>query len=389
MDSRDWEANLVQTATGIVGPEIEPLEGAGMTVQLAEQSEADFGLKLDNLPQMPPGAWLEDWWTSILFRFQGRPIYMGPMVSNPKEYYNKITYDSVGIRGLLENRIAIPEEKMNSKNIAEQTTFFGGLSLGSIGQEVVKIGMDKPGGTLPIRFGSPYESAINDANHQRTYRGYNAGTLNVDEVLTKLSNVSKGPDITFRPRMVNDAQAVWVMVHGTENNLRIAQEVVPEFDLTAQKNQAADLEITKTSTHMVNRGIAVGEGTNEATAMAKYENFTRLQKGYPLLEKVYTGIGTENKSVLRRHAQTRVLQNSKPLKEFTFFVDAYGDYPLGTYWPGDLIKVWSGGEYLNLPKGEHEMRLLTMQTEFGTSRVRLSMQLDDQWQINDELDNNG
>lgn len=376
--NNDWKAFLVQTTTGAIGPAIRIKEGAQFTIPLDESSTFKFALDKTDLPHIDLDYWLDPWWSTVLVTYQDRAVYAGPIISNPKEYANEIQFDSSGIRSILARRYIISEEALASANISKGVIFHSGKSLGTIAQDVVGLAMRKPGGNLPITFASRRQSAKNDANHQRTYKAYNANTISVDEVLSKLSNVTQGPDIMFRPKLINDAQMVWEMYHGTEQNMRIEQKVVPQWDLTAVKSSAASLEVTMTGSYLTDRVIGVGGGTNEATVMVLTETDRRIRRGYPLLESVAAVTESENKTVIRRHAESSLKQNQKPLREYTLFVEVNGTYPLGTYWPGDLVILYTKG-FRNLPDGPNKMRLLTMQGTFGSSKVRLSLQRDDQW----------
>lgn len=385
--NNDWKAFLFQVPTGSIGPAVNLQEGADYSLPLSDDTTAKFALDKTDLPIFDPTIdahrnleyWLGSWGPGIVYTFQDRAIFAGPLISNPREYAKEIQFDAGGARSILKKRFVVKESDLYSPNIAKGVIQFKGMSLGTIAQEVVKVGMAKPRGNLPINFASPRETTANDAEHQRTYRAYNVNTLTVDEVLTKISEVSRGPDIAFRPRLINDAQLVWDMVHGTENNPRIAQKVIPRWDLTAEKSDVASLEITKTGTYETDRVIVTGSGTNEATIMAMAENLDRGSSDMPLLESSYN-IQSDSKSNVKKHAESTLLQHRRPLREYTLFVSTYGEYPLGTYWPGDLAIIYVKG-FFNLPDGEHKMRILNMTGGFGSSQVRLSMQLDDQWEI--------
>lgn len=375
--SKGWEAYLFETTTGSVGPALS-IKEASYSISLSGDTTAKLELDKTDLPNHNLAFWLDSWGPSVLFKYDGRPIYAGPLVSNPKEYYGSIQFDSIDVRGILAKRIMVSETALDSSAIAKGVVKYTGLSLGTIAQEVVQFCMDKPGGNLPIQFMSPRQNAANDADHQRTYKAFNANTISGDEVLTKISEVSRGPDIAFRPIMLDDSQVVWGMYHGTEGEPRIRQKLVPEWDLTAVKNQSASLEVTKTGSYLTDRVISVGGGTNEKTVMATTEDLSKTRKRYPLLESVVTVSDSENKTVVMNHAKSSLKQNRKPLREYTLVVNADGKYPLGTFWPGEKIAVYTKG-YFNIPDGRNEMRLLNMSGNFGSNEVRLSLQLDSQW----------
>lgn len=374
----DWKAFLVETTTGVIGPEVSLREGSDFSLSLASDSVSEFSLEKTDLPKEDLNRWLDSWWSSILITFEGRAIFCGPIISNPREYIDHIQFNCGSVRSILTGRYVITEEAIRSTSMAKAVIKYDGLSLGAIAQEVVKLALEKPGGNIPMQYVSPYETVENNADHQRTYKGYNLSTLSVDEVLTKISEVSKGPDIMFRPRLIDDNSFTWEMHHGTKNDPRISQKVIPEFDLTTAKGQSASLEITKTGTYLTDRVFSLGGGTNEATVMSVAQDLSKTSQGYPLRESVVTVSDSTNKTVVNNHAVSSLKQNRKPLTEFTLFVDVRGPYPLGSFWPGDLVKIYSEGFY-NLPDGENKMRLLNISGSFGSGKIRLSLQLDDQW----------
>lgn len=376
----DWQAFLFETMTGTIITSINLNDTASFSIPLTDDATMKFSLDKTDLPDVDLNVWLEPWISSVLITFQGRAIYAGPIISNPKEYAKEIQFDTSGPRSILARRYIISESALDSPSIAKGVVSYKGMSLGTIAQEVVKFALAKPGGNLPIRYVSPRESHANDADHQRNYKAYDVNTLNADDVLTKLSEVGGGPDIAFRPKMVDDTRVVWEMHHGTEDEPRIAQKIIPEWDLTAVKSDVISIEITKTGTYLADRVITTGGGTNEATVMAVAEDFSRnKKKKYPMLETAYNVSDTENKAVLQKHAKSTLYRNRKPLMEFTLFVDAYGEYPFGTFWPGDLIYLYTKG-YMNLDDGLNKMRLLNISGNYGSSNIRLALQLNDQWE---------
>jgi len=74
--------------------------------------------------------------------------------------------------------------------------------------------MTHTGGDLPIVLPAD-ETAASDADHTRTYKGFELATVTAR--INELMGVINGPDIRFDPRLTADRMGIeWVMMVGTE-----------------------------------------------------------------------------------------------------------------------------------------------------------------------------
>jgi hypothetical protein len=366
----EWEAFLFQVTTGNIGPRAE-ISSASWSISLNDKESLKIALKKTSLPRVNISYWLAPWWSGVLLTWNGIPILAGPILSRPTETFDEIQLDCGGIRNLLARRYVVPEQSDWSK-LSTQTIFYKGLGLGTIAKRVVQVSQNKPGGSLPITFPVADQTVADDADHQRTYDSFNLANLDCDAVLTKLSNVTNGPDIMFKPRLLDDSHLVWDMWTGTEQDPRIRQNLKPVWDTTPNKGSVVDLQVTMTGAYQVHRVYSVGAGQDQGTLIRVVEDTSPTQNGYPLLEKQIKIGDSVDPKVVANWGQGYLDSNFTPLQELAMTVRADGLYQMGQFWPGDQAEIYVKG-WLSLLDGSHNARLLNM-TGDTTSDIRLSLQ---------------
>ena len=366
-----WEAYFFQVVSGTIGPKVN-FKDLSWSISANDIGEFKVSLSKTDLPDIRQNPWLNEWWSGIVVMYAGNPIVAGPIISRPSESFTEIKLDCKDIRSVFEHRLAINEQDDWAK-LAANKVKYSGMSLGTIRKNVVQLGMNKPGGPLPISFPIADQDAPADGEHQRTYEGYNLSNINVDAILTKLSGVVNGPDFQFKPRLTSDNKLTFDMLYGTEAYPYLQQDFVPVWDTTSTYGDVTDLDIVRTGTYMLNRAFVTGDGKNEATKIKEAHDFRFLERGYPLLEGVRSFGEIKTSEVLQGHATGYLNSNKNPMMEIQLTVRADGNYPLGTFWPGwecQLhIKNW-----LDLKDGAYWMRILTISGSNANS-VRMSLQL--------------
>lgn len=369
-----WTAYLVHFISGRVGPQVDVTE-ADWTISLNNAETANIGLKKHSLPQ-DAKIWLHPYWGGVLLCWNEIPVFVGPLISHPQESLKTIKIACGSIRNILAKRTVLPE-LADWNTIATQTISYKGLSLGTIAKRIVQDCQKKPGGSLPISFPVPDQTAVDDADHERNYRGFNIANLNVDHLLTNIANVSSGPDIMFRPRLVDASRFTLDMWTGTETQPRIAQDRIVVWDTTPEFGSVTNLEIVTTGAELTNRVYSTGAGQDEGTLIAMEENLSGIASGMPLLETVISTSDSENIEVVRAHAKGSLQANLDVLREITLTVRADGVNRLGTFWPGDLVRIVTK-DWVTLDDGVYDCRVLTM-TGGTTNDIRLSMQTEVQY----------
>jgi hypothetical protein len=367
-----WEAYLFQTASGQIGPRVS-LESQSWSIALNDTESISATLRKSDLPSVNLDLWLSPWWGGILLTWKGTPIVAGPIISNPTETMKGISLTCGGIRSVLGKRFVHYEQTDWSKLAASPAVFLQGRSHGTIAKDIVKLVQEKPGGVLPISFPIADQTIANDADHQKTYRPFNVSTNSCNDLLTNLSNITNGPDILFKPRLVADNQLTFDMWHGTEGAPRIAQNDIPVWDTTAENGDVTDMQIIRTGTYQTARVYGIGAGSDEGTLIRVATDTSAVQKGFPFLE-TYISDQSETPAVVQAHAQGNLDANKLPLKEVQITIRADSAIPLGQFWPGDLVYVVTKG-WIAVPDGINKMRLLAINGD-GSNNVKANLQLE-------------
>lgn len=367
-----WTAYLFQTVNGQVGPHFE-FSDLKWSISLNETESFSLVLSKTSLPNLDLKYWLDPWWAGVVVCWNGKPIVAGPITQRPTESFTEISLECMGIRAILARRLII-DEQSDWNQLSKKKVSFKNMSLGNIAKEVVKTGLDKPAGGLPIVY-PVVDPDATKGSHERNYQSFNLSNIFVDDVLTKLSEVSNGPDVMFRPKFVTDNKLAFEMWYGTEDDPRIPQQSDIVFDTTAQYHDISDLRIVVTGAYQTHRVFAVGAGQDEGTLIRMAQDQGPNLLGYPILESVYSSGQVENGNVVSSHARGNLLQNRKNLLEISMKVSAEGAYPLGTYQVGDVVSLITSG-WVSIPQGIVKARILNINGD-GSTGVSLSLQTED------------
>ncbi|QFG12221.1 minor tail protein [Arthrobacter phage Racecar] len=368
-----WTANLFQVTTGSIGPRVN-FKDLTWSISLNDIESCSIDVTKTDLPSLNLNYWLSPWWAGILVMWDGVPIFAGPIVSRPAESFNTIRVECRGIRALFERRYLIAEVS-DMLDLSRSKVRFDGKDYGTMAQKAVQFGMAKPGGYVPIVFPYPeLASSVLDDDHTRTvYSGYEGDSVNVHNVLSELAAKTNGPDIMFRPRLIDGNSLVWDMLHGTESDPTIPQKTSPIWDTTAVNGQVTDLDIVTTGTYQSNRMYITGDGSNEQTRMAVAMDNLSLSQGFPLLEGFKAvGSSVRDAGPALNAANAALKANKDSLVEIQLTVRADGEHRLGTFWPGDEVQLITKG-WLSLKDGTHRLRLLNINGSTD-GNVRMSLQ---------------
>jgi hypothetical protein len=371
-----WTAHLFQVTTGQIGPRLN-FESVSWSIELNGVESISMKLRKSDLPTgINLNYWLAPTWAGVVLFFKGVPVVAGPILTRPSESFDTVSIGCGGIRSILAKRL-VTQELSDWSGLNKSVVSFSGLSLGTIAKRVVQQVMTKQAGSLPISFPVPDQTVVNDANHERNYRGFNVQNINAHDILTKLSNVIDGPDIMFKPRLLRDNVLTFDMWTGTETQPRIYQRFTPVWDTTPARGQVVDMSTITTGSYQTNRTFSIGAGQDEGLLMKVNTNRAPLQQQFPLLETVVNVGNSENATLVNSYGLGALVANSYPLLEVQMTVRADGEIPLGYFWPGDLVEVVTQG-WLSLPDGTTQMRLLSI-TGDDSNSVKLSLQKEDKF----------
>lgn len=266
--------------------------------------------------------------------WDGVPIVIGPFTGTPQFTDDGVSVTVGGVTDILAKRFVVSENFS-----ATSTLSWSGLSLGTIAKRVVQAALAKPNGGLPITFGDD-ETAPKDAYHTRTFYGYNVANLSAADILSKIANVGSdsvegvyGPDIDFRPEIVDSQHVGWHMTFGTENDPYIGQDSIHDWE--EGSDGTGNLTRKFSADYVAHRVYGVGDGQDEGTRVTRVS--TDIPEHMPLLESVISDSQWSNDNLLKAHANASL--QAAPLRQFTLDVRADGATPLGTFWPGDVCKV--------------------------------------------------
>lgn len=368
-----WSAHLFQTTTGQIGPRLN-FESMDWSVELNGTEEISMRLRKSELPRVDLKYWLSPWWAGVVLFWNDVPIVAGPIITRPSESFDFVTIGCGGIRSILAKRlVAWDETNSNWANFNKSKIGWSGLSLGTIAKKVVEFSQGKVGGRLPITYALPDYTG----GHERNYKGFNISNISADDVLTKLSNVINGPDIMFKPRLLRDDVLTFDLWTGTDAQPRIYQKNTPVWDTTAPNGFVSNMNVVTTGTYQTNRVYSSGAGQDEGTIIQVVTDDRPMKRQYPLLETTISEGSSENPEVVRGHAVAEVEANIEALMEIQMTVRADGPIPLGQFWPGDLVEVYTKG-WLSLDDGMTQMRLLSI-TGDHTNNVKISLQKEEKF----------
>lgn len=372
-----WSAYLFRTTTGQIGPRLD-YETVSWSIELNGIESIQLKLTKADLPKgLDLKYWLSPWWAGVVLLWDDTPVVAGPITTRPNETLRAISVNCGGIRSVLANRVVVRDITVGF-DLAKSVIYEGGVSLGTIAKRVVQWAQIKAGGPLPISFPISDQTALDNADHQRTYRGFDLQNLDCDGILTKLSNVIDGPDIMFKPRLIRDNQLTFDMFYGTEDQPRISQSIVPVWDTVPERGEVSDMGVIYTGTYQTSRVYSIGAGQDEGLLITVDQDEAPLRDGFPLLEKVINVGSSEDENIVRSHGRAELSANSEALLEIQMTVRGDGPvFPFGTFWPGDLAHIYVK-DWISLPDGLTKMRILSM-TGDGTANVKISLQKEDKF----------
>ena len=380
-----WVAHLVRTMDGARGARLDLSTEGGWEIPLNGIEEFSVTVGKRQLLRLDP-LWWKPWRVSVAVSWQKPDGTLdawvaGPITNLPTgETRTTATFPCRGIGAILARRNLTAQEPINLSTAAQvemmtKSLRYVGMSLGTIGQEVVKRGMAKVGGTLPIVFGSPREhgSTLNE----RTYDGYNLANNQVWKRLTELSGVRNGPDIAFRPRWRDDGSLEWVMVHGTRAQPQIAQTWAMDLDTTSHRSPIASVHVTTDASRLATRVYWTGAGEGSTTMVRVAEDRSRLEDQMPMLETVGSTSDSDSRDQIRDHALGELAAAEHPVTQIDMRVNgADPRSEIGRWRVGDAARVTMGDGWLTVPAGTTSKRIIAARGDWSNGMVDLSFQDD-------------
>lgn len=374
-----WRAYLIETMTGLVGAEIEMSTNGRYDINLNAISRATVTMQKSSLTRIP-SRWLRPWANGALLTFESAfhpetPILAGPFTAAPDEYPDSLSFRVADIRQIFAHRQASYDHGTSGADQREFVLNYNDTSLQFIAQDLVRIGMDKTAGTLPIVIDSEIPRG-QGGGHQRTYSGYDVANNDIDKRLAELSDVIGGPDIMFRPEWAEEGSHQYIRWR-----MHVGYPVIPQdwrmvIDASAPRPQVSELSMNVDSSHYATRFYATGDGEGQGIRMAIRENSALHQGQHPLLEGVGSWPSVSDPSTLHAYAAASV--DTRPWIELHATIDAADvRSPFGRWHVGDKATV-KPGPWHHIPDKGVGLRILRAAGDFDTTHTTLYFQ-EDQW----------
>lgn len=388
-----WSVYLFQTVSGQLGPRIEPSQ-LDWEIEVNGIENISMTLAKSEIPKFAPNTpYLDPWWGGVAVLWNNRPIVAGPITTRPQEDFYTLRVNAKGIRSLLARRQAVPDmvnwNNLNDKDYVanwssdgvnskvapkETTTKFQNKTYASLARMAVELSMTKIGGKLPIDFMVPITKFTDPSKepdgtyikpenrpHHRRWAGWEGMNVNVDSILTELSEVDNGPDILFIP-ILKGNRIRWQMWTGKNDTFpEFVGEHEPMWDTTANQGTISNLTLQLSGSKQTNRAFAIGGGSNGGQPLAMAQDLNKIRAGYPLLEsfETFPQFTKNGKSVLQTKAKESLRADDKPRHQLTGTVRVEGPPEVGTFWPGHYGKLITQGWY-GLSNGTVRAKILSI-----------------------------
>jgi hypothetical protein len=318
----------------------------------------------------------------------GSPFFWG-VITNKSDDWDSVTLSVSSIYGLMENRYVIREGDFQYPRSKNQVSF-SGMTLRGLACEVLKIGMDKPGGALPLDLpylGEKHNRIGNEdpTKHVRNYWAWNVSNISVQQVLDKLAGVSEGVDMQFRPYMY-DAHHIRVkFVGGSDEERYLSQSGVPfVFSCYDGGGTLENVHVDYSQPVMRWYGTGAGQDAEVLTYMSEDLSLVNGGKPYSLVEKCFSDTDASNPDVLRGEVDGKLESWKWPLMQMsgqfnmastTRAADGeeiHATPVLGSMWAGEICYL-ELSDYPDLPDGKYPLRIMEMS---GDSSMKVKLTFD-------------
>ena len=296
----------------------------------------------------------------------------GPIWPHDYDYAtNALKVKSLGMKSIFDHRKVMG---VITSGYAAWAVTYNAMSLGTIAKRLVQLAMSDPAGSLPIVLPADI-LAVDNSDHTRTYKGSELATVN--DRLDQLMSVLSGPDIAFDPRFTADRMGVeWVMRVGTEVDPLLHQAGDDfAFDFRVPRGGVSGLSVHRDAGGVGSRSWATGAGSDSSLLMSRDDDTTLTDHGFPLLEVSEARSTVEAQSTLDGWAAGKLAASARPMMTLSASIRADMSPLLGSYRPGDWVKLWAPKThpYLSMiwPAGYQRARILNFSGDL-TNDVKIT-----------------
>lgn len=236
----------------------------------------------------------------------------------------------------------------------------------------------KPGGQLPIDLPYLHEGG----RHSLTLKGSDLSSNACSDVLKSIADTAGGPDLQFRPYLVNSGTGFrFRLLGGSDDEPCLEQDgLVHTLTAYPQGGTVGNLSIAHLGPTM--RVYGTGAGSDDTQLQCVAEDLSLVREGdpWPLSESVKSWSSDEDAAQLQDDASAALESVSSPLMQLqceTWLGDPHGIQP-GDVWPGQLMDVCIEGHPC-FPDGTYRMRLMQMEGD-ATEKCTLTFDvMEDVW----------
>lgn len=309
------------------------------------------------------------------FRYGDQIIDAGPIQSRSYSASSgQLEVTASSLWRIFDRRKALPGAALSSgaSSVTKWTLSIGPTSLGSIAREIVRVSIqDNPygdAGALNIVL-----PPVVAGGNVRSYNGYDLRWQG--EALRQLTEVINGPDIRFRPRLMESdrTRVEWVMETGTPTKPLLSQAGQDwVWDGSRPDSGVVGFDADEDGSEMASRAWAPGSGQERAMKVGKATDTTLIDLDWPWMETDTATKQEEDQSVLNDLAEQTVQEVAGPVVSFSIEVRADRSPLLGTYLPGDFAKVVVPAGHPILAPGPVRVRIMAIDGDSSTS-VKLTV----------------
>lgn len=241
-------------------------------------------------------------------------------------------------------------------------TKFTARSWPFIVRTILQQGMNRPGGALPLVFGSNGTGA-----HDKTYDA--ASFKSQGDALIDLTELEDGPEIELRPRYTADGLGIEFLVRvGDDAKLQLSSIGEPHvFDFSVPKRTVRGLKVKRSARMLAAEAWASGGRQAAIALIARAASAVLTDAGFPRMETLSSAHSTVTEQATLDAYAAGELSASQRAHEWWSFETNIDKVPkLGSFWLGDYCNiVMRGSSYV--PDGTYRRRIAALS---GTMRGR-------------------
>lgn len=234
---------------------------------------------------------------------------------------------------------------------ATSSVTYSALSRGTIAKRLVQLAQTHTGGNLPLILPADV-GAANDADHTRTYNGYDLNWMG--DALKALTGVVNGPEIAFVPQYQSDTRFIqWVMRTGLETDPYLHQTGADWiWDASTPKGGVFGTSVIRDGTGMGDEAWVKGNGDAEGSLIGHALGAKLTNLGYALFEvDIPNHDSVETLSTIQSYAEAALTPASTETIALTLKIHRDTSPTVAQVQVGDYVQFTNATNHRYLPPG--------------------------------------